>query len=60
MASHVFVFACARGRPARHLLKPLDMLLLLVSVRQERLLQLPRFRGLRHFRRVLEDLTLGK
>jgi hypothetical protein len=36
------------------------MLLLLVSVRQERLLQLPRFRGLRHFRQVLEDLTLGK
>ena len=49
-----------RPASARHLLKPLDMLLLLVSVRQERLLQLPRFRGLRHFRQVLEDLTLGK
>ena len=36
------------------------MLLRLVSVRQERLLQLRRFRGLRHFRQVLEDLTLGK
>jgi hypothetical protein len=46
--------------PLEHLLKTLDMLLRLVAVRQERLLQLRRFRGLRDFGQVLEDLTLGK